>query len=415
VVSKAHETIREQCMARPRLVRDINQSRALLLLKEHHTLSRAAFARALNLTRATVTSLTAELLAQGLVIETGEHFVTAGTGRPGQGLKLNAEGAFFLGVAIEVERLTVVTVNLRGEIVFQQQVPLENSADAPAVIRAAAKIVREIATKRLKKSSRIRGVGFTVPGMLSPAGIVRLAPLLKWKEVPLREELAKRIPIPIFIENDANAAALAEVYFGSCAGERNLCLLILDIGVGAGTIVDRKIFRGGQGYAGEIGHLSLRLESAGSPERRGFLESVLGRDGLLGGYRPSTRKIRDLKQLLDLLRKGDAGARAMVGTWSDWLVLALQSVADLYNPTLVILSGQLSCLYEFVSEKVMNQLRSREFPTVDHLQVKISSFGENSSAVGGAALVYDSLFTVPGVTFSDSLTRPGSDLVPLAR
>src|SRR5260370_6816145 len=103
-------------MARPRLVRDINQSRALLVLKEHRTLSRAAFARALNLTPATVTSVTSELLEQGLVVETGEIFVTKGTGRPGQGLKLNPEGAFFLGLAIEVERLNVVVVILHAQI-----------------------------------------------------------------------------------------------------------------------------------------------------------------------------------------------------------------------------------------------------------------------------------------------------------
>jgi predicted NBD/HSP70 family sugar kinase len=393
-------------MARPRLVRDINQSRALLLLKEHKTLSRAAFARALSLTKATVTNVTSDLLEQGLVAETGENFVTEGTGRPGQGLRLNPEGAFFVGIAVEVERLTAVVANLRGEIIFRNQVPLENSRDATTTIGTVAKTVREIVAKRLKNSSRVRGVGFTIPGMLSQDGIVRLAPLLKWRDVPFREELAKRIPMPIFIENDANAAALAEVYFGSCAGERNLCLLMLDVGVGAGTIVDRKIFRGGQGYAGEIGHLDLRLKSAGVPEGRGFLESVLGRDGLLSGYKPGAKKVRDLERLLDLLRKGDAGARAIVDTWSDWLALAIRSVADLYNPTLIVLAGQLSCLYEFVSSKVVSRLQGREFPTVDHLQVKISSFGDSSSAVGGAALVYDSLFTVPGVTFSDPMPRP---------
>jgi Transcriptional regulator/sugar kinase len=396
-------------MARPRLVRDINQSRALLLLKEHRTLSRAAFARALNLTRATVTNVTAELLEQGLVVETGETFVTEGTGRPGQGLRLNPDGAFFVGVAVEVERLTAVLVNLRGEIVFRHQVALENSDDARGVIGAAAKLVKEIVTKRLKNLSRVRGVGLTIPGMLSPDGVVRLAPLLKWKGVGLREELAKRISIPVFVENDANAAALAEVYFGDCAGERNLCLLMLDVGVGAGTIVDRKIFRGGKGYAGEIGHLDLRLESASLRERKGFLESVLGRDALLCGYEPGAKKIRDLTRLVDLLRKRDAGATAIVDTWSDWLVLAIRSIADLYNPALVILSGQLSCLYEFVSVKVASRLQAREFPTVDQLHIKISSFGESSSAVGGAALVYDSLFSVPGVILADSLVPKGSN------
>ncbi len=395
-------------MAHPRLVRDINQSRALLLLKEHRTLSRAAFARALNLTRATVTSVASDLLEQGLVIETGQTFITEGTGRPGQGLKLNPEGAFFLGIAIEVERLTAVVVNLDGEIVFQTEVPVEDSSDASAVIQTAAKLVREIIVRRLKKSPRIRGVGFTIPGMLSPNGFVRLAPLLKWRDIPFREELIKQISIPVFVENDANAAALAELYFGDSAGEPNLCLLMLDVGVGAGTIVDRRIFRGGQGLAGEIGHLDFRLKSAGRQEGRGFLESVLGRDGLLSGYESGVKRVRDLKRLIELLRKGDAGAKTVIDTWSDWLVVAIRSIADLYNPKLVILSGQLSSLYEFVSLKVAGRLEAREFPTVDHLQVKISSFGESSSAVGGAALVYDSLFTVPGVTYSDSMTRPGS-------
>jgi predicted NBD/HSP70 family sugar kinase len=377
-------------------------------LKEHRTLSRAVFARALNLTRATVTHVTAELLEQGLVVETGENFVTEVTGRPGQGLRLNPEGAFFIGVAVEVERLTGVVVNLCGEIIHHNQFPLEDSLDASGIIGAAAKFVKEIVTKRLKDSTRVRGVGFTIPGMLSQDGVVRLAPLLKWREIRLREELAKRIAIPIFIENDANAAALAEVYFGESAGERNLCLLMLDVGVGAGTIVDRKIFRGGRGLAGEIGHLDLRLESAGLQEKRGFLESVLGRDAVLSGYKRGAKKIRDVKSLVQLLHKGDHGARANLDTWAAWLVLAIRSIADVYDPTLVILSGQLSCLYEFVSSKVESQLRAREFPTVERLQIKSSSFGEKSSAVGGAAVVYDSLFTVPGVTFLDSLgpTRP---------
>jgi predicted NBD/HSP70 family sugar kinase len=339
-------------------------------------------------------------MEQGLVIESGETFVTEGTGRPGQGLKLNPEGAFFVGVAIEVETLTAVVVNLSGQIVFKDTLPLKSSSNFPAVISAASRLVKEIVSKRFKNSPRIQGVGFTVPGMLSQTGVVRLAPFLKWRDVPLRDELAKQIALPIFIENDANAAALAEAYFGNWDGARNLCLLMLDIGVGAGIIVDQKIFRGSQGYAGEIGHLDLRIDSANVQEQRGFLESVLGRNGLLSGYKTGGRRTRDLKQFVDLLHKQDAAARATVETWSDWLVLAIRCMADLYNPTVVILSGQLSCLYEFVSSRVVARLQARKFPTVEQLQVKVSSFADRSCAVGAAALVYESLFTVPGLTFS---------------
>jgi len=384
---------RENSMARPKLVRHINQSDALLLLKEHQTLSRAAFARALGLTRKTVTSVTSELLEQGLLVETGETFITEATGRPGQGLKLNPDGAFFLGVAIDIQKLTAVVVNLCGEVIFEEKVYLENSSDPMVVISAAVKLVKEIVSKRLNSSPKVRGVGLAIPGMVSRDGVVRFAPQINWREISLRRILSKHLTLPIFIENDANAAALAEVYFGRRTGASNLCVLMLNDGVGAGIIVDRKIFRGGQGYAGEIGHLDLRLECAGLREQTGFLESVLGRVGLFAGYGKPVKKIRDLKHFTNLLRKQDASAKAIVDTWSEWLVLAIRSIADLYNPSLVILSGELSCLYEFVDSKVIMRLQSREFPTVDHLQVEVSSLGENGRAVGGAALAYDSLFS----------------------
>jgi predicted NBD/HSP70 family sugar kinase len=380
-------------MARPKLIRDLNQAGALLLLKEHQTLSRAAFARALSLTRKTVTSVTSELLDQGLLIETGETFVTEATGRPGQGLRLNPDGAFFLGVALDIEKLTAVVVNLCGEVIFEEDVYLENSSDTKAVISTAVMLVKRIVSKRFKNSPKVRGVGLAIPGMVSRDGVVRFAPQIKWREVSLRQILSKHISIPLFIENNANAAALAEVYFGKRTGASNLCVLMLNDGVGAGIIVDRKIFRGGQGYAGEIGHLDLRLEGVGLPEGTGYLESVLGRVGLLTGYGKPAKKIRSLKHFTNLLRQQDASAKAVVDIWSDWLVLAIRSIADLYNPSLVILSGQLSSLYEFVDSRVIMRLQSREFPTVDHLQVEVSSFGENICAVGGAALAYESLFS----------------------
>jgi predicted ArsR family transcriptional regulator len=118
-------------MAKPALIRHINQARVLRLLKEQGTLSRAELARFLHLNRSTLTFVTAELMERALITEAGEPFVTQATGRPGTGLKLNPEGAFFLGAEIGAGRLHLVLINLEGSITHRRTATLKsNEPDA---------------------------------------------------------------------------------------------------------------------------------------------------------------------------------------------------------------------------------------------------------------------------------------------
>jgi predicted NBD/HSP70 family sugar kinase len=211
------------------------------------------------------------------------------------------------------------------------------------------------------------------------------------------------LDIPIFVENDANGAALAELSFGRRKGESDLCLLFLDVGVGAGVIFDRRIFRGSDGLAGELGHLSLDPASNGQAEGMGFLERNLGRDALLVPYRRAGGKAKDIEAFLRDLRKEGPRARKILRRWGEWLTLAIRNLADLFNPRRVILAGSLSELFPFVEEDVKRRLRARRFPTVENLEIGLSSFGKDSSALGGAALVYDRIFSVPDSNFLKDL------------
>ena len=333
-----------------------------------------------------------------LVIEAGQSFITQATGRPGTGLKLNPEGAFFFGAEINVEHIHLVLIDLKGSIIYRKTTKLR-STKPEAVCRDLVDLVQAVWSVQLGGSDRLRGVGVTVSALVDTQGVIRSAPTFRWHHVDLQSMIASQLDIPIFVENDANGAALAELSFGRRKGQSDLCLLFLDVGVGAGMIFDRRIFRGSDGLAGEIGHLTLDPASNRQTEGMGFLETHLGRDALLASYRRVGGKAKDIETFLRDLRKEAPSAQKIVRRWGEWLTLAIRDLADLFNPKRVILGGSLSELFRFVEKDVRGRLRERRFPTVENLEIDLSSFGKDSSALGGAALVYDRIFSVPDSNF----------------
>jgi predicted NBD/HSP70 family sugar kinase len=385
------------------LLRRINQARVLRLLKEQASLSRAEIARYLELTRSTVTLVTAELLTDKLIVPTGELFVTQNTGRPGVGLKLNPEGAFFLGAEIGADELHLVLIDLSGAIIYRET--QRHRTKSPKIIcRELVSLVDKVWSKRLNHSDRLRGVGVAASALLDTQGIVRKAPTLGWRDFDLKNELLNKFSVPAFAENDANAAALAELSFGARIGCCDLCVLLLNFGIGAGIIAGRTLFRGHSGLAGEIGHLCLDPSNHRSDEEWGPLENCIGRETLLESYRGAGGQADDLQGFLAELKTGGPAARKSAEIWAEWLALAISNLADIVNPQLIVLAGPLSEIYPFIHEKVRHWLRERKFPTVANLEIQVSSFGRDAAALGGAALVFNDMFSVPDASFLSGLS-----------
>lgn len=385
------------------ILRRINQARVLRLLKEQASLSRAEIARYLELTRSTVTLVTAELLTDKLIVPTGELFVTQNTGRPGVGLKLNPEGAFFLGAEIGADELHLILIDLSGAIIHRET--QRHRTKSPKIIcRELVSLVDKVWSKRLNHSDRLRGVGVAASALLDTQGIVRKAPTLGWRDFDLKNELLNKFSVPAFAENDANAAALAELSFGARIGCCDLCVLLLNFGIGAGIIAGRTLFRGHSGLAGEIGHLCLDPSNHRSDEEWGPLESCIGRKALLESYRGAGGQADDLQGFLAELKTGGPAARKSAEIWAEWLALAISNLADIVNPQLIVLAGPLSEIYPFIHEKVRHWLRERKFPTVANLEIQVSSFGRDAAALGGAALVFNDMFSVPDASFLSGLS-----------
>jgi predicted NBD/HSP70 family sugar kinase len=383
-------------------IRRINQARVLRSLKEKGTLSRAEIARDLELTRSTVTLVTAGLLVDKLIVSTGEVFVTQNTGRPGIGLKLNPQGAFFLGAEIGADELHLVLIDLTGAIIHRETE--RHVKKSPKVIcRNLVSLVEKVWSKRINHSDRLRGVGIAVSALLDARGVVRKAPTLGWHDFDLKNELLNKFSIPAFAENDANAAALAELSFGGRIGCSDLCVLLLNFGIGAGIVAGRTLFRGYSGLAGEIGHLCLDPWKRSSDEEWGALESRIGRETLLQSYRAAGGNADDLPGFLSDLKKGGAAARKSAGLWAEWLALTISNLADVVNPQLIVLAGPLSEVYRYVGEEVRQWLRERKFPTVANLEIQVSSFGRDAAALGGAALVFNDTFSVSNASFLNGI------------
>ena len=383
-------------MSGTQLVRHINQARTLELLRRHKTLSRAEIARRLGLTRSTLSELATALLEGGLVIEDGGPVVHSRGGRPGSGLRLNPAGATFLGAELGNDHITVVALSLDAQELVRLREPIESNPDADVVVTRLAGLARRAIREAGDAAAAVQGLGVSVPGMLDQDGTVFWLPQLGWRNVDLKGMLEKALGIPVCLDNDANAAALAELYFGEAADGADLLYLMLDIGIGGGLIADRSLYRGAGGRAGEIGH--LRLDPSG-PQCRcggvGCFEAVAGKPALLRYDRDAGGTASSADEVLEQAAAHDAAALAAVGRWMYWLGRGVASAVYLLDARRVILGGSLAVQMPALAEDLAEVLREEKVPKADELQLTLTRLGADGVAIGGAALIYQKLFQVP--------------------
>jgi predicted NBD/HSP70 family sugar kinase len=388
------------------LLKQINYARILSILRRNPHLPRAEIARQTGLTRSTVTVITGELIDKGLVIEELDSAVIHHTGgRPGVGLTLNPEGAFFIGASIESENLTVIEMNLSAQVVSRVQEPIVEQRDPETVLSQLVKLIQQVRSANPLSQERLRGIGLTVPGTLNLEGVVIRAPRLDWQNIDLRSHLEAHIDLPLFVDNDANAAALAEVYLGSAIECSSLLYLLLDLGVGGGIVIDNRVYRGAYGTASEVSDLLVDPRGTRSEHdvQSGTMGVLVGKVGLLERYRDRTNDPTvDLNHLLTQLQDNEAIAQSVVQEWAQFLGWGLTSLVNVLNPERVVLGGQLTVLLPYVKNQLDAMLRDcvrgtgiYGFFSNAKSRFEISEFGEDSAAIGAAVLSYQSLFQVP--------------------
>ncbi|MFD9036431.1 ROK family protein [Streptomyces sp. NPDC059567] len=331
-------------------VRRHNLSLVLRTVHEAGETTRAAVAARVGLTRAAVSSLVEHLLDQGFLVESGKTF-SGQAGRPGTVLKAADTGTAGLGVEINVDYVSVCVVDLAGTDRLRITEPLDNrAADATEVLGRAARIAARVLARAAERELHPTGVRLALPGLVS-SGTVHQAPNLGWNRVDADRIFAAaltalrpgRPELPVASDNEANVAALAELWFGALGDVRSFVHLTGEIGVGGAIVVNGELLRGAHGFAGEIGHMAVDAEGplcrCGS---RGCLEQYAGQSALLRAAGLPEKGETGPSGVEELARRAAAGeprALAAVEEAGRMLGLALSGAVNLLDPEVVVLGG----------------------------------------------------------------------------
>lgn len=341
-------------------VRQRNELAALRALHQCGRLSRADLARVLGLNRSSSGHIIAGLAADGLVREVAAPppapAAYAHAGRPGILLELVPTAASFLGIEIGVEHITAVEIDLSSRILSQRTEAFDGRAVdvATAVAQAVRFAFDAMPPERLQ---RCQGVGVAVPAQMNPQGLIFVAPLLGWKDVQLADRIRQVLPVPmpVMVENDANAFAIGASHKSRDSHRGVTLYLVMESGIGGGIMVDGGLFRGGRGLAGEIGHLQL----VGNDMPGRSLESVLGLQCILKAYGSvSEQGDAGLALFLEDVRDRVPDAVAIAEEWAQALAFGLIQTCRVIDADRIVLGGSVAALYPLMAARVHHHIRA---------------------------------------------------------
>ena len=366
-------------------------------------IARSTIARTLNVSPGSVTALTADLILDGFLREVGSITRETVRGRPPVALELVPEALHVIGVKLSDERHTAVLTDFGGSVLASASLEAApDKATANALLSATEILIKQLCNITQILPNSISAIGVGISGIVDcKTGIVAWSPLLRDLDIPLGKLLATHFGTPVLIDNDANVLTLAELWFGAGRALSNFVVVTIENGVGMGFVIDNQLFRGAHGMGLELGHTKVQLDGALCRcGQRGCLEAYLADYALareastLLGISPD--KAQNLPEVLkQLYEKAAAGAPVVQTIFQRagrYLAVALSNIIHLFDPELIILSGQLM-RYDFLNAKEMQlEMQALALHHSRHeTRIEIQSWGDMVWARGATALALNEL------------------------
>lgn len=371
------------------------------VLQAHGPRTRADLVALTGLSRPTVSAALSDLAAAGLIAEEPVTAAARAGGRPALVIRLTRAAGLAVGVDIGRRHVRVAVADLGHEVLTDREVRLAEEADDHPyeVLALAVRLVDEVLAEVGTDRGEVVGVGLGVPAPITRSGRIGSPALLPgWAALVPSEHLAATLELPVRADNDANLGALGEYVWGAGRGCADLVYVKLATGIGAGIVLDGRLYRGAAGTAGELGHVTL--DARGPVCRcgnRGCVELTVGGRALLEHARATRPRIRDLIELVGLAADGDPGCRRLLIDAGIQLGIAMGSLVNLVNPDRIVLGGELGVATELLLEPLRRGLADTAMPAAASVvQVVPAQLGERASALGGVALVLGAAASAPG-------------------
>lgn len=384
--------LRKAQAARLNTIRDINRQIVLNYVREREPISRAEIARETALQRSTISAIVEDLKSEGLIEEVGEGESTGGR-RPTM-LKLRAAGPIALGVSLTPTCTTIATSDLAGRVIDQEEFPTDSDKTLGRII----KVLREF-TARYNGS--IEGVGVSLPGLVDPStGNALYVPYFPWRDLPVSEMISDAVGLPVEIDNDANAVALAELWFGrpEVNDARDFILVLVAEGVGTGIIFDGQVYRGQRGAAGEFGHMVIGRGapvpcSCGSDD---CWEAFSSERAAIARYVTSsgvgTERDVSFVEVVDRALTGEAHAREALVETARNLGVGISNLIIGFSPEAVVVGGEIARSWELIESALTETIEHSVRRGLPSARILPSTLGEKPTLRGALSLVLASKF-----------------------
>jgi glucokinase len=308
-------------------------------------------------------------------------------------------GRAVIGVDLGGTNLRTAILNTDGEILDRHKEATHASDGWAKVVSRLVENIKRQQEKAARRGHEVLAVGVGAPGVIrADKGIVVKSPNFPdWNNLPLKDQLEKSLDIPVFLENDANAAALGEQWRGAGQGIRSLILLTLGTGVGGGIILDNKIWHGADGMAGEIGHMTLFPDGRScSCGNTGCLEMYASSRGIVQSYREEIRKssVRDGEQLEHITSEqvyeaaggGNKIALRVMKDMGRMLGVGIASLINIFNPERIVVGGGVKDAWPLFIDSTREEIFKRAFEVpAKRTEIVPSQLGDDAGMVGAAA------------------------------
>lgn len=365
--------------------------------------ARIDIAKSLNISPGTVTQLTSDLISTGLI----EEVQTPGTGtvrgRPRVALGVRPKAHLVVGIKLSDVMDSAVIVDFAGETVAEASLPCcPTLHSTDAILERTERTLNTVLAEAGLTRADISAIGLGLPGFIDHVtGYVHWSPIMTKRGIPLRDLAIKHLGVPVYIDNDANLVALAELWFGEERARPDFVVVTIEHGLGMGVVLNHRLYRGARGCGLEIGHTKVQLDGALCRcGQRGCLEAYVADYALvreaataLGWLAdPSLASGQVLEQLFEQAKAGNMAARSIFHRAGRYLALGLANVVNLFDPTLIILSGErMDYDYLYAEEVIADMRRGSIHLETPPPEIRTHRWGDLLWAKGAAALAMSGL------------------------
>ncbi|GAA2083099.1 ROK family transcriptional regulator [Streptomyces albiaxialis] len=364
-----------------------NLERVVRAVRMAGSLTQAEIARTTGLSAATVSNIVRELKDGGTV----EVTPTSSGGRRARAVSLSADAGTVVGIDFGHSHLRVAVGNLAHTVLEEAAEPIDVDASSAEGFDRAEQLAHRLIAKSGISPEKVIGVGLGVPGPIDiGTGVLGSTAILPgWAGTNPRDEMARRLGVPVHVDNDANLGALGEQVWGAGRGAADLAYIKVASGVGAGLVINGQIYRGPGGTAGEIGHITL--DESGPVCRcgnRGCLETFTAARYVLPLLHSSHGTDLTMARVVELAGQGDPGCRRVVADIGRHIGSGVASLCNLLNPSRVVLGGPLAEARDLVLDPVRDSVARYAIPSAARqLKVVPGELGSRAEVLGALALV----------------------------